>query len=239
MEWATQIINQLATMHFSIALIVGFSIGLLTSFNPCMLGMASSIFAFEKESKNKSILPITFTFMISFTVTFTILGVVSIFFGEQILEWTEQYKGLFHSFLAVLFLLIGFYVLGLRSHHILRMFPFRVVSFYAKSTKSKLKKSRSPLMKAYSLGTLFGITPSPCTTPMIIAMIAFASITGSLVKSTLLLVVYGIGHGMPFLIIGWLTSVLKETGWMVRWQNLLSKAIGVGLLLIGLYFFLE
>ena len=121
--------------------------------------------------------------MISFTVTFTILGVVSIFFGEQILEWTEQYKGLFHSFLAVLFLLIGFYVLGLRSHHILRMFPFRDVSFYAKSTKSKLKKSRSPLMKAYSLGALFCITPSPCTTPMIIAMLPLLQLPGLSLKA--------------------------------------------------------
>ncbi|AYX90944.1 cytochrome c biogenesis protein CcdA [Staphylococcus cohnii] len=94
-------------------------------------------------------------------------------------------------------------------------------------------------MKAYSLGTLFGLTPSPCTTPMIIAMIAFASITGSLVKSTLLLLVYGIGHGTPFLIIGWLARVLKNTRWMVRWQKLLSKAIGVGLFLVGLYFFFE
>lgn len=60
-------------------IIVSFSVGLLTSFNPCMLGMASSIFTFKGESKNKSILPITLTFMISFTLTFTILGVVSIF----------------------------------------------------------------------------------------------------------------------------------------------------------------
>lgn len=108
MEWATHIIDQLANIHFSIALIVSFSVGLLTSFNPCMLGMASSIFAFKGESKNKSILPITLTFMISFTLTFTILGVVSIFFGEQVLEWTEQYEDLFHNFLGFLFLLIGF-----------------------------------------------------------------------------------------------------------------------------------
>ena len=57
MEWATQIINQLATMHFSIALIVSFSIGLLTSFNPCMLGMASSILLLKKNQKIKASFP--------------------------------------------------------------------------------------------------------------------------------------------------------------------------------------
>jgi cytochrome c biogenesis protein CcdA len=238
MEWATQIINQLANIHFSIALIVSFSVGLLTSFNPCMLGMASSIFAFKGESKNKSLFPIALTFMFSFTVTFTILGVVSIFFGDQVLKWTEQYEDLFHNFLGCLFLFIGFYVIGLRFHHFLELLPFRVVTFYAKPEK-KQQKPRNPIMKAYSLGTLFGLTPSPCTTPMIIAMIAFASMTGSLVKSTLLLLVYGIGHGTPFLIIGWLARVLKNTEWMVRWQKLLSKVIGVGLFLVGLYFFFE
>lgn len=239
MEWATHIIDQLANIHFSVALFASFSVGLLTSFNPCMLGMASSIFAFKGEFKNKSIFPITLAFMISFTVTLTILGVVSIYFGEQVLEWTEQYEDFFHKILGFLFLFIGFYVLGLRFHHFLVLFPFRVIFYYAKPEKSKQQKSRNPIVKAYSLGTLFGLTPSPCTTPMIIAMIAFASISGSLVKSTLLLLVYGIGHGTPFLIIGWLTRVLKNTGWMIRWQRLLSKAIGIGLFLVGLYFFFE
>lgn len=238
MEWATQIIDQLANIHFSVALIVSFSVGLLTSFNPCMLGMASSIFAFKGELKNKSIFPIALSFMTSFTVMFTILGVVSIFFSEQVLKWTKQYEDLFHNFLGFLFLFIGFYVLGLRFHHFIGLLPFKVVTFYAKPEK-KQQKSGNPIIKAYSLGTLFGLTPSPCTTPMIIAMIAFASITGSLLKSTLLLLVYGIGHGTPFLIIGWLARVLKNAGWMLRWQRLLNKAIGLVLFIVGLYFFFE
>lgn len=104
--------------------------------------------------------------MVSFTVTFTILGIVSILFGEQVIEWMEKYEGIFHRFLALLFFVIGFYVLGIRVYHILRLFPFKIVSFYAK--QGKPQKLKHPVLKAYSLGTLFGLAPSPCTTPMII-----------------------------------------------------------------------
>lgn len=239
MEWVTQTIDQLTNVHFSVALLVSFIAGVVTSFNPCMIGMASSIFAFQKESKNKSILPITLSFMISFTITFTVIGVISILFGEQVISLTEQYEGIFNQFLALLFFLIGLYVLGFKFHHFSRLFPLKIVSFYAKQEKPKQQKLKHPVIKAYSLGTLFGLAPSPCTTPMIIAMIAYATLTGSLIQSSLLLLMYGIGHGMPFLIIGWMTVILKNTEWMKKWQQLSSKVIGIGLLLVGLYFFFE
>lgn len=239
MEWASEIINQLANLHISIALLASFVTGLFTSFNPCMLGMASSVIAFQDESRKKSVLPIALTFMISFMVTFTVLGVVSVFFGEQVLEWTEKYGETFHHLLAVVFVIIGCYMIGFRFRHLLRWLPFKIVSFYSKQGNPKRNEVHQPLIKAYSLGTLFGLTPSPCTTPMILAMIAYTSVTGSISSSALLLLVYGIGHGISFLIIGWMAGALKSTGWMERWHQILNKGIGVGLMLISLYFFLE
>lgn len=138
-----------------------------------------------------------------------------------------------------MFVAIGCYVIGFKFRHFFRWLPFKIVSFYARQGKLKRNEVHRPLIEAYSLGTLFGLTPSPCTTPMILAMIAYTSVTGSIASSALLLLVYGMGHGIPFLIIGWMTGALKSTGWMERWHQILNKGIGVGLILIGFYFFLE
>lgn len=236
MDWAFEAMNKLGDFQFSVALLISFLAGLVTSFNPCMLGMASSVMAFQGESKKKSHLPIIFTFMLSFSITLTLLGVVSSFFGDQILDWDEEYGDTFYNLLAMIFILLGFYVIGLRLHHLLQWLPFKIIAFYSKQTKQK--KSKHPIIKAYSLGTLFGLTPSPCTTPMILAMLAYTSVTGSVMLGGLLLLTYGIGHSIPFLIIGWVTGTVKRAGWMIRWPRLLNKGLGMVLILIGLYFFL-
>lgn len=236
MDWAFEIIRQLGEFKFFIALLISFLAGLVTSFNPCMLGMASSVMAFQDDSKKKGHFPIIFTFMLSFSITLTLLGVVSSFFGDQILHWNEEYGDTFYNLLAMIFILLGCYLIGLRLHHLLQWLPFKIIAFYSKQTKQK--KSKHPIIKAYSLGTLFGLTPSPCTTPMILAMLAYTSVTGSVALGGLLLLAYGIGHSIPFLIIGWVTGAVKRAGWMVRWHRMLNKGLGVVLILIGFYYFL-
>lgn len=54
----------------------------------------------------------------------------------------------------------------------------------------------------------------------------------------LLLLAYGLGHGVPFFIISWLTGTFKRSKRMARWQRIFNKGLGFGFILIGLYFFL-
>jgi cytochrome c-type biogenesis protein len=58
MEWAFETLRQLGEFQFPVALLISFLAGVVTSFNPCMLGMASSVMAFQDDSKKKSHLPI-------------------------------------------------------------------------------------------------------------------------------------------------------------------------------------
>jgi cytochrome c-type biogenesis protein len=237
MEWAMETIGQLAEFQFSFALMATFFAGILTSFNPCMLGMATSITAFQDRKKQKNTFPIILTFMLSFSITLTMLGVVSSFFGNQVLEWNEQYGAMLYKLLAMIFILIGCYVVGLRLRHIVRWFPFTIVGFYLKQEKDNHRKPARPLVKAYALGTIFGLTPSPCTTPMVIAMLAYTTVTGSTMLGGLLLFVYGIGHSIPFLILGLMTGKVRRSRWMIRSHRVINKGLGTALIFIGLFFF--
>jgi cytochrome c-type biogenesis protein len=241
MDWAMSAIQQLSQLHYSIAVITSFTAGLLTSFNPCMLGMAASTMTFHADKTKQAQRSIVLAFILSFAATLTLLGVVSSFFGDQILMWNERNGSFLFTALAVLFILLGCYIMGMRIQHLYRLLPFQIIAFYAKKSKPSAgggQEPGPPLLKAFSLGTLFGLTPSPCTTPMIIAMLAYSAVTGNVMLGSVLLFVYGIGHGLPFLMMGLLTGTFQRKGWMVRFNRVFNKVIGIVLIGFGVYFFL-
>jgi cytochrome c-type biogenesis protein len=121
-------------------------------------------------------------------------------------------------------------------HHLLHPLPVRFILFYAKQGSNKGQTPVHPTLKASSLGFLFGLTPSPCTTPMILAMLAYTMMKGSVLLGSVLLFAYGIGHGMPFLLMAWMSGAMKRSRWMVRWHRLFYKFVGAFFILIGLSF---
>jgi len=114
MEWIVDFLKQLSNIDFSIAVFISFFAGLLTGFDLCRVGMASSVLVFQNKSKKKVIFSTSLVIMISFIITFTILGIISIFLGEQIIEWFKEYENMFNNFLAIIFASMGLYMLGLR-----------------------------------------------------------------------------------------------------------------------------
>lgn len=190
--------QQLGNYELFIALIISFIAGVLTSINPCMIGMASSVIAFQKDSKQRIPFPIILTLMLSFSISVTILGIIGSFFGDQMIHWNEQYHSTFEKLLAVLFVLIGSYVIGLRIGHIQQWLPFTIVPFYSRRAKQNDRVHSYPILKTCSLGTLFGVAPNPCTTPMMLAMISYTAVTGSVVAGGLILFAYAVGHSFLF-----------------------------------------
>jgi cytochrome c-type biogenesis protein len=237
MEWAFEIIRQLSQFHFFVAVAISFTAGLITSFNPCMLGMTASIMSFQNEVSKKGNILIISVFILSFSLTLTVLGLLSSYFGEQILMWNERHGSNLYSVIAIIFAILGCYLIGIRIHHLLRWLPFRIVAFYSKQKKLKQQKPIQPVVKAFTLGGIFGVTPSPCTTPMILAMLTYSTTTGSLPLGGLLLLAYGIGHGMPFFIMGWISAAIRRSRRMMQWQRWINKGLGFSLIMIGLYFF--
>lgn len=237
MQWAFESIRQLSQYHYIVAILISFAAGLITSFNPCMLGMASSIATFQYKVHKKMQRFVRFAFIFSFAVTLTFLGLVSSYFGDRMLMWNQQFGHILYSFVSIVFFALGFYILGFRIHHLFKLLPIQFIVFYSKQKNARHLSPVHPVVKAYSLGTLFGLTPSPCTTPMVLAMLAYSTITGSVLLGGLLLFVYGIGHGIPFFIISWLTGTFKRSKRMIRWQRIFNKGLGFSLILIGLYFF--
>jgi len=71
---------------------------------------------------------------------------------------------------------------------------------------------------------------------VLIAIVAIAAKAGNLTYGATLLFAYGLGRGVPIVLAGTFTGVVKALPALQRWTNWTEKAAGVVLIAIGLYF---
>jgi cytochrome c-type biogenesis protein len=89
------------------------------------------------------------------------------------------------------------------------------------------------LLGSFLVGMAFGAGWSPCIGPMLGGILLMASQEGELLKASLLLLIYSIGLGLPFLISSFFLKPLLER--MKQFQRYLPYLrIASGLLLVGI-----
>ena len=88
------------------------------------------------------------------------------------------------------------------------------------------------------MGVFFSAGWIPCVGPVLAAIYILASDTGTVGRGALLLLVYALGLGIPFLLTG--AALGRASGWlrkMNRHMGLVSKITGVFLILLGIMLF--
>ena len=91
---------------------------------------------------------------------------------------------------------------------------------------------------AYALGLPFGLVGSacPCSIPVVLAMLLYAGSVGSPWFGAALLFVFALVRGLPLVLAGTFTGLLKDFKAVARWQPRLEKASGVLLVVLGVAF---
>ena len=102
------------------------------------------------------------------------------------------------------------------------------------------KNKKRGYLGALIAGILGGIFSSPCSTPVLIALLAIVAGQGSILWGILLLLLYSIGHGILAVVAG--TSVgfvqkLTKSEKYGRMSQVLKIVMGAAILGIGLYMF--
>jgi cytochrome c-type biogenesis protein len=89
---------------------------------------------------------------------------------------------------------------------------------------------------AFIVGLFFGIVASPCATPVLVAILAIVASTGNVSLGGGLLFFYGLGHGMPLILAGTFTGLLKSIKTFQKYSQIVNYFSGTVLVLVGLYF---
>lgn len=194
--------------------------GVVTSISPCILSMIPVLIGFiggyGQTSKLKGF-TLSLTFVIGMSVTFAILGLIAsslgLVFGQIGSAW--------YYILAVIALIMGLNLIGVLN------FQFPQMQIVPPKMKGTLG--------AFLVGLLFGLVASPCATPILAVILTFAATKGNLAYGSGLLFIYGLGHGLPLLIIGTFTAMVKEISKVQRYTHYVTKFSGGLLIAIGLY----
>lgn len=207
-------------------LLASFLGGVIASVSPCSLAMLPIIIGYiggySKEKPVKTLLQMLF-FVLGTAVVFTAIGIICAVTGKVFISFMGSYFGLIiGSFLIVM---------GLKLLDILD-FEFPVI------VKSIPKNEGGfAFLYPFLIGMVFALAGTPCSTPILAGIMAFASVSENILFAVLMLFLFALGQGIILIIAGVFTSSVKNMQSFVKVSEFLLKASGVLLILSGLYIF--
>lgn len=218
-------LSELITKSGWLAPLLALLAGVLTSFTPCSLSSIPLVIGFgggTGQRDTKRAFWLSLTFAAGSALTFTALGVIASLAGKLMgisASW-------WYIVLGVLMVLMALQTWGI----------FEIIpSSYLVS-----KNTRKGFVGAFIAGILGGVFSSPCSTPVLIALLAIVAGKGSILWGILLLLLYSIGHGILAIIAG--TSIgfvqkLTSSKKYGKASTILKAVLGVLILLVGFYMF--
>jgi cytochrome c-type biogenesis protein len=218
-------------------LLLSFAGGMLSFFSPCVLplvpaylslmsGVGVAQLAAPTGADTRRLLRSTLLFVAGFTVVFVALGATASALGQTLLEHKRDLERVAGAVIVVMAVLLAGMVLPGMPLSLQRERRFHVLP-------DKLGSFAAPVM-----GMAFAFGWTPCIGPILSVVLATASASDTLGRGILLLTVYSLGLGVPFVAAGVAFGRLTGLfGWVKRHSraiNLVAAALlgGFGLLLL-------
>ena len=222
--WLSQIAEVIGR-NMWLAPLLALLAGVLTSVTPCSLSSVPLIIGYVGgvgEKNTKKAFAYSAVFSIGTAVTFVLLGVIATSAGK--LMGTSS--PVWYIILGVLMVLMA-----LQTWEIFNFIP---------STNLLSKSKRKGFIGAFIAGILGGIFSSPCSTPVLIALLAIVAGDGNLPWGVLLMLLYSIGHSALVMVAGTSVGFVQKINGSDQYKTAakaLKIVMGAAILLIGLYMF--
>ena len=202
------------------ALPAAFAGGLVMGLNPCCLAMYPAAAASccagacSSSKQRKPVIEFAGFFVLGNALAITTLGVLAAAIGRTF----GRLGGWAPYAIAFVPLLMGLHLLGW-----LRLPMPKGVS----------GPSMGGRVGALIGGLLLSLAIGPCGTPALAAILSYAAIKGSLVYAAALLFAYGLGNGLPLLLLGTVASGLTQRLAGAGWTRWIERVAGVAMLGLG------
>lgn len=216
-------IQHIIQNQHGLAYIAVFAGGLISAASPCVLAAIPLIIGYVggySEGNSKKAALYSLVFVLGLSITFTLLGAAASVMG-QFLGFMGRWV---YIGLAVIAILMGLQLMG-------------IISIPLSFGRTKAVKTKG-LAGAFLLGMLTGTVSSPCATPVLAVILAYASTQGDMIYGSSLLFVYAIGHCALIFIaglsIGFTESLVRSRG-IKNFSMYSKKFSGAVLVAAGLY----
>lgn len=209
-------------------LILAFIAGTLSFLSPCILPIIPGFVAFLSgtTSKNKPSRKDTFLnslfFVLGFSIIFALLGVllntVLVNISYSVQTWLSRIGG-------IIIIIFALHIMGL-----LR------INFLMREHKFDVKGKAGTYSTSFLFGASFAVGWSPCVGALLGSIFALAVVKPGIAFG--LLTIYGLGLGLPFLVVGLFTNqamrVLNKSKKFLKYYSIF---VGILLLILGVLVF--
>lgn len=199
--------------------ILTFLEGFISFISPCMLPMLPIYLTYfaGADNERKKVLPRALSFVLGFSVVFCVLGVLAGTVGA-FLKGHQTIVNIVTGMIVIFF--------GLSYLEILPM-------NFLKGMKSR--HSADGILSAFVFGMIFSISLTPCVGAFLGSALMLAATVGGAWQGLLLLAVYSLGLGVPFVVSAVLIDKLKGAFTFIKKHyKIINTVCGIFLILIGI-----
>ena len=221
-------LNQIAALINSnmwLAPLLALLAGVLTAFTPCSLSSVPLIISYvggagARDTRRAFLYSATFS--LGSTITFITLGIIVTSVG-----------GLFGYAPSAWYLILGtlMVLMALQTWEIFNFIP---------SSNLLFRSKRRGIVGAFIAGVLGGIFSSPCSTPVLIALLAIVAGNGNLIWGITLMLLYSIGHSALVMLAGTSVGLVQKFNSDAKYataNTVIKILMGSMILMIGFYMF--
>lgn len=214
-----------------VPLLTALAAGLLTFLSPCVLPLIPGYVAFmtgmsaseltAEDRKLSAILVPSLLFVAGFTIVFVALGASASAVGS----FLTSNRRLFEIVAGVIIVVLGFFMLGI----------VKVPWLYGEARFEMQKARRFGTLAALVMGMAFAFGWSPCVGPILGSILMMAANTAEVGRGALLLAMYSLGLGVPFVIVAVMLGRIRPVlNWLNRHTLVINRVAGVVLMILGL-----
>lgn len=222
MENLTQLFSTQSSIYILFA--AAFLGGLISSISPCSLSMLPLIIGYiggySDEKPLKTLLQMI-VFVIGSGIVFAVIGAICALTGKMFIG-----NPYFALIVASVILIMGLKIIG-------------VLDFELPPVIKEIPKNEfnNDFLYPLILGAVFALIGTPCSTPILASIMAFASISAKISSAVIMLFLFSIGQGLILILAGFITSKIKTSEKFYQLSEKIMKFSGILLILVSLYIF--
>ncbi len=200
--------------------------GLASFISPCILPLVPIYISYfmgadETSSKTKKAFINSLFFVLGSSLIFILMALLASTLGI----WIAEYDFIIKVVFGFLLILLGFDYIGIIKIKIPNL-----------SSNINYKLNNLNIFRSFIFGILFSISHTPCTGAFLAGALALITKEQDIFKGVLLMVLYSIGLGIPFIISVLLIEKAKNVfNFIKKHYKIIKIASGIILIVTGIY----
>lgn len=198
--------------------------GLASFISPCVLPMLPLYLSYLTAKDDNKVVKNSIGFILGFTITFVILGLLSSTIGIYLTTYMDYIKIVFGLFIVLL---------GLNYMNLIKL------PFINRESKINFKFKNKNFFEALLFGLVFSITWTPCVGVFLGTALMQVMEKGDIILGMISLLIYSLGLAIPFIISAIFIKKLNNYEFIKKHYNIIINISGIILIVFGFYMILK